>query len=397
MIPFSRPYYNHQELLALLRPGAGREQFETAVATLAGVKYGLAFTYGRMGLVAAFRALGIHDAEIVLPAYTCLVMAHAVMASGNRPRFVDIDLADYNMDLTALKRALTPQTRAVVATHLYGYPTNVEAIRAAVGDERIIIVEDCALGLHVLTSESAGLHGDLGLFSFGAGKPLSIFEGGILIARSSDLYEKIKTYRDKEMSCFYFRPAVKRWVRLLASQLVFQKPIYDILYRPKSAEELLLKFNLPPDYLPADNKMTLPEYQARVGLVQLGKLKLIIARRRTLAGVYDQTLKDCPGIYLTPHVEGATFAYYTLRVSERDENDFERRMIGRGVAVDRTYNYALPYLKPYRRFAQGEYPQAVQAAREVVNLPCYPHLQKVQAKYVADCVRQYAYETYAQA
>ena len=172
MIPFYRPYYNHQELLAALRPGPARREFESAMATRAGARYGLAFAYGHVGLVAAFKALGLTQAEVILPAYTCVVMARAVVASGNRPMFVDIDLADYNMDISALKRALTPRTRAVVATHMYGYPTDVDAIRAAVGDERVLIIEDSALSLHTLSSESGGLRGDLGLFSFGIGKPL---------------------------------------------------------------------------------------------------------------------------------------------------------------------------------------------------------------------------------
>ena len=200
MIPFYRPYYNYLELAAALRPGRARCDLESAVAARAGARYGVAFAYGRVALMAAFKALGLTQAEVILPAYTCMVMGHAVVASGNHPIFVDIDLADYNMDIDALKRALTPRTRAVVATHMYGYPADVDAIRAAVGDERVIIVEDCAQSLHTLSSTGGGLRGDLGLFSFGPGKPISTFEGGILTTNSSDVYEKIKTYRDAEMN-----------------------------------------------------------------------------------------------------------------------------------------------------------------------------------------------------
>ena len=226
MIPFYRPYYNHLELLAARRPGPARREFESAVATRAGARYGIVFAYGHVRLIAAFKALGLTQAEVILPAYTCLVMARAVVASGNRPTFADIDLADYNMDISSLKRALTPRTRAVVATHMFGYPTDVDAIRAAVGDERVIIVEDSAQSLHTLSSESGGLRGDLGLFSFGLNKPISTFKGGLLVTNSSNLYEKIKAYRDKELNQPLFKTQAKRWTWLLASYLVFREGVY---------------------------------------------------------------------------------------------------------------------------------------------------------------------------
>lgn len=387
MIPYYRPYYNHLELLAALRPGPARHKFESAIAARAGVRYGVTFAYGRAGFVAALKALGLTEAEIILPAYTCLVMAHAVMASGNYPAFADINLTDYNMDIGALKRALTPQTRAVIATHMYGYPTDVDAIRAAVGDERIIIVEDCALGLHILSSESNGLRGDLGFFSFGAGKPISTYEGGGLVTHSSDLYKKIKAYRDREMNQSSFKAQARRWARFLVSYVMFRERTYGLLHQPKSIHKIRRKFNLPPNYLPNDIAMALPDFQARVGLVQLPKLDIILAKRRALARLYDQELQDCPGIHLPSLIDNASFTHYTVRVPKRDESGFEQRMLNRGVAIDRAYDYALPYLKPYRPFAQGEYPRAAQAAREAVNLPCYPHLQEAQARYIAACVR----------
>ncbi|HET89923.1 MAG TPA: DegT/DnrJ/EryC1/StrS aminotransferase family protein [Chloroflexi bacterium] len=385
MIPFYRPYYDYRELLAALRPGPARRKFEAAVAARAGARYGVAFAYGRAGLVAAFKALGVTQAEVILPAYTCLVMAHAVLVSGNRPAFVDIDLADYNMDVGALKRALSPRTRAVVATHMYGYPTDVDAIRSAVGDERVLVIEDCALALHPLLAGGGGLRGDLGFFSFGAGKPLTIYEGGVLVTDSPALYEQIRAYRDREMHRASLRAWAVRWRRFLSSYLLSSRRLYDVLYRPKTSAEVNRKFQMPPDYMPPDAAVALPHFQARVGLAQLHKADQIAARRRALARLYDQAL-DCPGVSLAPIVEGATYAYYTIRVPRRDEINFEARMIRRGVAVDRSYHYALPYLAAYRPSARGEFPNAARAAREVINLPCYPHLRDADARYIAASV-----------
>jgi hypothetical protein len=93
---------------------------------------------GRLGLLAVLNGLELEQAKVILPAYTCFEIASAVVASANH--------ADNDMDVHLLKQALTPQARAVVATYMYGYPTDVNAIRATVGDGRDIIVEDAAMG-----------------------------------------------------------------------------------------------------------------------------------------------------------------------------------------------------------------------------------------------------------
>jgi perosamine synthetase len=389
MIPFYRPAYNHLELVAALRPGPARREFESAIAAHAGARYAITFAYGHVGLIAAFKVLGLTQAEVILPAYTCIVMARAVVASGNRPVFVDIDLADYNMDVSVLKRALTPQTRAVVATHMYGYPTDVDAIRATVGDERIIIVEDSALSLHTLSAGGGGLRGDLGLFSLGIGKPISTFKGGVIVTNSSDLYEKIKAYRDKELNQSFFRTRAKRWLWLLASYLAFREGIYGLWHRaPAKLSRNVGLENLPPGYVPGDIALAYPDFQARVGLVQLRKVDSMLAQRRALAELYDRELRNVPGLSPAPIIPGATYAYYTLRVNRRDEINFPGRMLAQSVATDQTYDYALPLLKPYRSYARGEYPRAAQAAREVVNLPIYPGLSTASARYVAESTRR---------
>jgi perosamine synthetase len=396
MIPYYRPYYNWLELRAALRPGAERGEFESALAARVGARYGIAFAYGRAGVVAALKALGLARAEVILPAYTCLVMARAVMASGNFPAFVDIKLDDYNMDVSALKRALTPQTRVVVATHLYGYPTDVAAIRTTIGDERIIILEDCAQGLLTFSPRAHKLCGDLGLFSFGPGKPLCTVQGGIIVTNSPDLYEKIKVYRDKEMEQFSAKVFVNRWAWLLSSYLVFQKwfygPLYWCRYRAKPIGNARPEFDPSPMALPSDVAVAYADFQARIGLAQLCKLDAMVTKRRALARLYDQELRAVPAIYPAPLIDGATYSFYTLRVPRRDEVGFGRRMASRGVSVDQSYDYALPYLKPYSAFAREAYPCAAQAASQVINLPCYPGLQEAQVRYIAACVRDCVYE-----
>jgi perosamine synthetase len=401
MIPFYRPYYDRSELLAMLRPGPGRADFEAAVAAKAGARYTLAFAYGRSVLVAAFKALELTEAEVIIPAYLCQVVARTIVATGNRPRFVDIDPDTYNMNLDQLKQAITPQTRVILAVHMYGYPLDVAAIRSTAGDDRIMIIEDSALAPLHFSSGDNGQGSDLTLFSFGRGKPLTSGEGGMMATNSAALYEKIKTYRDQEMNQRRFKPYTRHWSRLAIDYILFRQGPYALWHqvrsrsRPgKAAGPRKTTPATPPiEYLPPDIGQVYSDIQARLGLVQLGKLDQILAKRRRLAQIYDQELAGLPGIHPAPVIPTATYAYYTIRIPRRNEYSFWQRMLDRGITVDRAYGYALPELKPYRTFAEGTYPCATQVAREVVNLPCYPHLTEVEARHIATCVRECLHET----
>jgi perosamine synthetase len=391
MIPFYRPYFNHAELLAALLPGRGRQEFESALAARTGAKYGVAFAYGRSGMMASLKALGLNQAEIVMPAYTCLVMAQAVVASSNKPVFVDIDLADYNMDLAALKRALTPQTRAVIATHLYGYPTDVEAIRVIIGDDRVLVIEDSAQGLLTSCPGQNGLRGDIGLLSFGPNKQLSTIQGGVVITNSPDIYEKIKDYRDRETDRVSKQVWAKRWAWFITSYLIFNKPVYGLLQRVGLVgwgSHKSESFEAEAADMPGDYANTYLDFQGRIGLAQLAKLDTVLSRRQALAELYDRELSELPGLTPAPIIAGATYSHYTLRIVNRDGIAFSKRMSARGVSVDQTFDYALPCLKPYRSYARGVYPRADQAAREVVNLPSYPDLSFDDIRFITAGVRR---------
>lgn len=395
MIPFYRPYYDHSELLAALRREGGREEFESAVATRVGARYGVAFAYGHAGLIAALRAMELTQAEVVVPAYTCFVVALAIVASGNIPVFVDIDLADYNMSIDALKKVLSPRTRAIIATHMYGYPTDVNAIRNLTDGHDILLIEDRAQALHTSFDQTQKLLGDIGLCSFGANKQLTTVQGGVIVTDSSGHYEKLKAYRDQEMNLSSFRTWGKRWARLIGNYFVFRQPIYGVLERIGvmgwKAHSDARTFSAPL-LPPADFAVAFMDFQARVGLTQLDKLDDVLTRRRALAQLYDRELSDVPGVCPAPIIPAATYAYYTLRTPQRDEISFPLRMLAQGVAVDQAYDYALPYLSPFRKYARSEYPHSKQAAREVINLPIYPGLSTAQAMHVAQSVKRALHE-----
>ncbi|TEU15000.1 MAG: hypothetical protein E3J21_14400 [Anaerolineales bacterium] len=399
MIRKARPDLDVLDILSILRPGATRREFEEAVAARAGAQYGLAFSYGHAGFFALLKALNLTQAEIIFPAYTCAVMPEVVVTTGNIPVFVDIDLADYNMDLNSLKSAITTKTKAIVATHMFGYPTNIDAVRELANNEQIVIVEDAALTFPGSTSGSDGLRGDVGLFSFGPAKPLFTIRGGMIVTNNAEIREKLRSYRDREMNHLPPKEWAKRWALLMIHYLLSKNSIYGLTWRLNLSKGTI--HNLSPRLRPAeeghqhstsslvgDYATRYTNLQARIGLAQLRKSDFILSQRRALAKLYGEILREIPGLTPAPTVEGASYALYTVRVKDRDAICFCQQMRARGIETGRTFNYALPNLEKYRSYARGPYPYAEQTSQEVINLPAHTDLTEKQIHYIADNVRQ---------
>jgi perosamine synthetase len=391
MIRKARPDLDVLDILSILRPDATRREFEEAVAARSGAQYGLAFNYGHAGFFALLKALNLTQAEIIVPAYTCAVMPEVVVTTGNIPVFVDIDLADYNMDLNSLKSAITTKTKAIVATHMFGYPTNIDAVRELANSEQIVIVEDAALTFPGSTSGSDGLRGDVGLFSFGPAKPLFTIRGGMIVTNNAEIHEKLKSYRDREMN--------QRWALLVIHYLLSKNSIYGLTWRLNLSKVTI--HNLVPrlrsaeeghqhstSSLAGDYAIRYTDLQARIGLAQLRKSDFILSQRRALAKLYGEVLCEIPGLAPAPIVDGASYSLYTVRVKDRDAICFCQQMRARGIETGRTFSYALPNMKEYRSYSRGLYPYAEQVGREVVNLPAHTDLTEEQIRYIADNVRQ---------
>ena len=398
MIPRTRPDLGALEILSALCPGATRREFEEEVAIRAGAQYGLAFAYAHAGFFALLRALNLTQAEVILPAYTCKIMPEVVMATGNIPVFADIDLADYNMDLGALKSAITTKTRVIVATHMFGYPINVDAIREITNNGHIVIVEDAALMFPDSVHDLGGLRGDVGLFSFGPGKPLFTIRGGVMITSDATLHERLRSYRDEQMGCLPSRECIKRWILLMAHYLLSRKLVYgatqplglsrNALHVLASRLRLSRKGGRSSTALiPNDFSTRYTDFQARLGLVQLRKAGSIRSWRQTLARLYGEALHGVSGLTPAPVVDGASYSLYPIRVENRDAIDFIQKMRAKGIETGRVFN-ALSNLIRFRPYARDFYPCAEQAGREAVSLPAHTDLTEKQTRYIAESIRQ---------
>ena len=147
MIPRLKPAIGWGELKAAFSISRTSDvpRFEKAFSELAGQKHAIAFPYGRTALVGILRALKLSEAEILCPSYTCVVVQHAIVTSGNIPVFIDSDPIDFNMNLDLVDQAITKNTKAIVVTSLFGYPVKLDLIdRIRKRHPDLIIIQDCA-------------------------------------------------------------------------------------------------------------------------------------------------------------------------------------------------------------------------------------------------------------
>lgn len=398
MIPRFKPDLALPELSAALTPsGPSVERFESEFAAVFGAQHAVAFAYGRTALWALLKTLGIADAEIILPAYTCVVVAHAVVLSGNRCRFVDISLDDYNMDLDDVERAITPRTRAIVATHLFGYPLDCDRLAAIVNraesrfGHRIFVLQDCAHSFgarwqgRLVTAEA-----DAALFGLNISKLMTSIFGGMLTTDDAELAKKLRAYRQQECRSAGSMKALSRRLYLAASVVAFSSAVYPIvrwlehdtslLDRMTKAYHLDGIVHFPPDY-----RDLMTDVEARVGLVQLGKYPDIIAAHIANAEYYDSRLRGAVPWQLPPIAAGATYSHYVIRVPDRDT--VVRRVLRRGIELGDLIQYSVPHMDAYRTAeSDTQYPHSKLASQQTINLPVYAGLNEDQRERIASAV-----------
>jgi perosamine synthetase len=380
MIPRIKPYFNHKEIFAVFHAGHNTvEEFEKEIASRLKTKYGVAFLYGRSGLYALLKCMGIKGSEVILPAYTCVVAANAVVYSGNIPKFVDISLDNYGMDLDLLEKAINGRTKAIIGTSLFGYPYNADRLREIIkrSGREILLIQDCA---HSLGAERNGRLlcniGDAALFAFSINKEISSIYGGMITTNNEEIYERLKKYRDENFGSPSAGQSLKMFSLFLTTHVAFFSAFYGItnfLEKHTAILDPITKYykedtiDMPKDFLDK-----LPAINACIGSIQLDKYDAIKEKRRAIARFYSEALKNLNGITPPRLIEGATYLYCTLLIDNRER--FIEYMSKKNIEIGKYVEYAIPYMKAYEKYKTGDYPNSLLCSRNIINLPCHPSL-----------------------
>src|SRR5438552_12763191 len=161
--------------------GPAIAEFEKSFAGYHGVRHAVSTSYGRMAFYYILKALALpRDSEIIFPALTFWVVPEMARVLGFRPKFVDIDPSTFNLDPAKFEAAITPNTRAVVPTHLYGQPCDMEPIMTSARAHGLVVIEDCAHALGATyKGRKVGTFGEAAFFSFQLLQPLNTYGGGM--------------------------------------------------------------------------------------------------------------------------------------------------------------------------------------------------------------------------
>lgn len=246
--------------------GAFVDRFERDFAAFCGTAHAVAISNGTDSIFLALRALGIGPGdEVVVPALTFAAVGAVVHHVGATPVLVDVHPDHWNLDPAAVERALTPQTKAVIAVHLYGHPADMDPLMALCVPRGIAVIEDGAEAHGArYKGRTVGSIGTVGSFSFYGNKVITTGEGGALVSDDADLLARVRHWKDHAMS------PERRYYHTEAG------------------------YNC---------RMT--NLQAALGVAQLERAPELIGWRARLLAQYRDALADVPGLVLNPHLEWA--------------------------------------------------------------------------------------------
>lgn len=380
MIPrFSVPF-GARELSALALPAHhGVADFERSFAAKFGASDAIAFAYGRTAQWAFLQAVGVHDAEVVMPAYTCSVVAHAVTLSGNTPVFVDISLDDYNPTPDRIADAITSRTRAVIATNTFGYPQDAANLRAVVTDaenrfgHKVWLVQDCA---HAFGATSGGdlvaNAGDVALFGLNVSKIISSIFGGMLTFNDANLAAQVRQWTERMLcSSGVLREFRQRAYGLAATAALSRAGVtltQALLARTRLLDHWATAYHLDDRVrFPPDHDLEMTRIGATVGVSQLRRYDKIIANRRASAAAYASRLQMGPETMMGPLRDGATYSHYVVRVPDREATVAQWRKSG--VQLGELIQYSIPHMSSYHGPNVVGFENSLLASRHLVNFP----------------------------
>jgi len=329
---------------------------EAEIASYCQTKYAIGVASGTDALQLALLACGIEPGdEVITTPFTFIATAEAIIHCGAIPVFVDIEPGTYNIDVTKIEDKLTSRTRAILPVHLFGQPSDMDAILRLSREHNLKVIEDCAQALGAeYDGKKVGSPGDAGCLSFFPSKILGAYgDGGMIVTNNAEIAEKAAMLRNHGRSEKY--------------------------------DHLIQGFN-----------SRLDELQAAILRVKLRYLDNWIQQRRYKAHAYSGFLGKIKGI-ITP-VEAPyakhVFNYYTIRLDGQKINRDElgKHLNSRGVATAVYYPLSLHLQEVYRElgYKADDYPESEKAQDEVLSLPIYPELGDDDIRNVARVIADFA-------
>ncbi|MFN8673748.1 MAG: DegT/DnrJ/EryC1/StrS family aminotransferase [Candidatus Sericytochromatia bacterium] len=298
MIYLNKPYFDQDELDEIKKTfdsgwvaGQGPKSIELAEYTkkITETNFAIPLNNCTAALHLALIAIGIKpEDEVIVSDYTYPATGHSVLYCGAKPRFADVKLDSYNMDVESLKKLINKNTKAIIVVHALGQMADMTSIMAVAKEHNLKVIEDAACAMGAKHNDKvAGSYGDITCFSFHARKNATSGEGGILVTNNEEYADTVSS-----LSCFGTGSAYKR-------QQTFQIPSFTQLgYNYKMAD-----------------------INCAIVLAQLKKYPKFLERKRELIKIYNNAFKNSPYITSPKELENNYHVYQTYAVTLNEKID----------------------------------------------------------------------------
>ncbi len=385
-----------------LTEGPAIEAFERAFEARLGSGTAIATSYGRMAFLHILHALDLPEgSEIIVPALTFWVIPELARRAGLRPVFVDVDPATFTLDPSAFEHAITPKTRAVVPTHLYGLPCDMDAIMTIARRHDLAVIEDCAHALGATyRGREVGTFGDAAIFSFQTLKPLNAFGGGMAIVQDQAAARRLRNEVDAlkwpDNQRIKNRFKIGRAQKFFARPAVFTLSAFPILWVTSwfdaNPDVYLWEKIRPLDPLPNSYPERFPNVQAAIALDGLPLVDVWTSAARAHAATIGKILAGMPNVQVPVVPSDRTHVYYQYCLYVPDRDDLVRRCIRRGVDIETLHVDVCTRLPLFADLNPAPAPGADRAA-SVVQVPVYASLTDAQVRRIATTVKRAVHNT----
>jgi dTDP-4-amino-4,6-dideoxygalactose transaminase len=335
--------------------GAKVVDFKTNLEKYLGVKHVIPVGNGTDALQIALMALGLKPGdEVITPTFTFIATAEVVALLGLTPVLVDVDPDTFCISVEAVRKAITPKTKAIVPVQLFGQNADMEALLKLAKEHNLFIVEDAcqSIGSDYIFSDGkrikSGCVGDIGCTSFFPSKNLGCYgDGGAIFTNNTGLAEKMQAISNHGMELRYHHDMVGVNSRLDT----IQAAVLDVK----------LKY--------------LDEYNA--------------ARQR-VAAAYAKAFRTCDKLQIPVESSFSTHVYhqYTLKLKGIDRDKLQKHLADKGIPSMIYYPIPLHLQKAYQdaRYKAGDFPVAEMLSSCVLSLPIHTEMDEEQMRYIIDAV-----------
>ena len=339
-------------------------EFEKAVASYVGAKHGVATTSCTTGLHLALAAAGIGAGdEVIVPSFTFIASANAVLYTGATVVFCEIDPRTFNIDPNDIEKRITKKTKAIMPIDQIGLACDIDAVNAIAKAHGLDVVEDAAPAIGAdYKGRKVGSNAHQTVFSFHPRKVITTGEGGMITTDDDALADRARKLRAHGMS-------VSDLERHTADRVIIEQ--YNEL-----------GFNY---------RMT--DIQASIGLVQIAKLDELLRIRRKKAERYNAELSEVKGIqvpYMPPYAEH-TYQSYCLRLTKEcrlDREDLMTNLLRRGIATRRGVMASHEEKTYTSRNGKVSLPVTEEATRTTMIIPLFADMTDEQQDWVIESLRE---------